>query len=139
MDLTSVPFLDILRQRMSWLSTRQDILSQNVANADTPGYTSRDLKPLDFQKLVDQSGLPSTVQNGLALTDPRHIAIASTSSHGLTDAPGDDSNIDTTGNSVSVEEEMMKVADTQAQYQAATDIYAKAIGMMRTAIDRSGP
>ena len=29
---------------------------------------------------------------------------------------------------------MIKVADTQAQYQAATNLYSKAVGMMRTAI-----
>ena len=39
----------MLRERMSWLNARQDVLSQNVANADTPGYTARDLKPLDFE------------------------------------------------------------------------------------------
>ena len=41
------------------------------------------------------------------------------------------------GNSVSLEEEMMKVADTQAHYQAATNLYARAINMMRTAIDHA--
>ncbi len=38
------------------------------------------------------------------------------------------------GNSVSLEGEMMKMADTQAYYQAATNIYSKAIDMMRMAI-----
>jgi flagellar basal-body rod protein FlgB len=138
MDLTSIPFLDVLRQRMSWLSARQNVLSQNVANADTPGYSARDLKPLDFEKLLREaaSGAPSVV--ALATTDPRHFGASPDAASGFQEQDGGDQAIDQTGNSVSVEEEMMKVADTQAQYQAATDIYAKAIGMMRTAIDRSG-
>jgi flagellar basal-body rod protein FlgB len=131
MNLTSVPLLDVLRERMSWLSARQNVLSQNVANADTPGYSAVDLKPVDFEKVLQQSTQPAAFQGGLVVTDPHHIATTPSTSSGYqsTDA------VDQTGNAVSTEEEMMKVADTQAQYQAATNIYAKAISMMRTAID----
>ena len=40
------------------------------------------------------------------------------------------------GNAVALEVQMIKVADTQAQYQAAANIYAKAMRMMKTAIGR---
>jgi flagellar basal-body rod protein FlgB len=133
--LSSIPLLDVLRGRMSWLSARQNVLSQNVANSDTPGYAARDLKPLDFEKLLKGSQVAAP---GLAVTDPRHIAGSANSAAPYAEQPGGDSSTDVTGNSVSVEEEMMKVADTQVQYQAATNLYAKAISMMRTAIDRSG-
>ena len=43
----------MLRERMTWLNQRQDVLSQNVANADTPGYVARDLKPLDFDDVLN--------------------------------------------------------------------------------------
>jgi flagellar basal-body rod protein FlgB len=131
MNLTSVPLLDVLRERMSWLSARQNVLSQNVANADSPGYSAADLKPVDFQKVLEQSTEPAAFQGGLVVTDPHHIATTPSTTSGS----GFESTTD--GNeSVSTEEEMMKVADTQAQYQAATNIYAKAISMMRTAIDK---
>jgi flagellar basal-body rod protein FlgB len=135
MDLTSIPLLDVLRQRMSWLSARQNLLSQNVANADTPGYAAQDLKPLDFAKLVRDSASP-TIFPGLAVTDRNHIAAPTDSTSPFETTNSNEAG--QSGNAVSVEEEMMKVADTQAQYQAATNIYAKAINMMRTAIDRSG-
>ena len=62
---------------MSWLHQRQDVLSQNVANVDTPGFTARDLKPVDFNDTMRSTG---TVRgNSLAVTDPRHIAIRPTS------------------------------------------------------------
>jgi flagellar basal-body rod protein FlgB len=135
MDLTSVPLLEVLQKRMSWLSARQNVLSQNVANADTPGYSAIDLKPIDFeQELKSSTAAPGL--SGLTVTDPHHIAVSTTDSSGFQSGPAADDSIDQTGNTVSTEEEMMKVADTQAQYQAATDIYAKAISMMRTAIDR---
>lgn len=135
MNLTSVPLLDVLRERMSWLSARQNVLSQNVANADTPGYSAADLKPVDFEKVLQQSTEPAAFQGGLVVTDPHHIATTPGASSGFQSTAAGDDAIDQTGNTVSVEEEMMKVADTQAQYQAATNIYAKAISMMRTAID----
>jgi len=135
MNLTSVPLLDVLRERMSWLSARQNVLSQNVANADTPGYSAVDLKPVDFEKVLQQSTEPAAFQGGLVLTDPHHIASTPSDTSGFQSTAAGDDAIDQTGNTVSVEEEMMKVADTQAQYQAATNIYAKAISMMRTAID----
>jgi flagellar basal-body rod protein FlgB len=130
-NLTEVPLLGMLRERMSWLNARQGVLSQNVANADTPGYAARDVKPIDFSDI-----LKGTAQTGpgLAITDPRHIAINAdtTSNFENTDAPDTESN--PTGNTVSLEQEMIKVSDTQAQYAAATGLYSKALSMMRTAI-----
>jgi flagellar basal-body rod protein FlgB len=132
MNLTDVPLLTALRDRMSWLNSRQTLLAQNVANADTPGYAARDLKPMDFQAELDRQHAPAFC--GLATSDPRHIAM---SVSGPSQSPaGEITQVDTTtsGNSVSLEEEMIKVADTQSQYQAASNLYAKAVGMMRTAI-----
>jgi flagellar basal-body rod protein FlgB len=132
MDLTNVPLLTALRERMSWLNSRQTLLAQNVANADTPGYAARDLKPMDFQAELDRQHAPGFT--GLAATDPRHIAVPVS---GPAQSPdGEITQIETTpaGNSVSLEEEMIKVADTQSQYQAASNLYSKAVSMMRTAI-----
>jgi len=52
MDLNEIPLFRALGQRMSWLTRRQEVLAQNIANADTPGYVPRDLDPLDFDALV---------------------------------------------------------------------------------------
>ena len=130
MNLTDVPLMSLLRTRMSWLNSRQTLLSQNVANADTPGYAARDLKPVDFETELACAGPKGF--SGMAVTDARHIALPVS---GL-QPDEQQTEVDTTpsGNSVSLEEEMMKVADTQAQYQTASNIYSKAIGMMRTAI-----
>jgi flagellar basal-body rod protein FlgB len=131
MDLTTTPLLDVLRARMTWLNARQGVLSQNVANADTPGYAAQDMKPLDFEKVLENS--TSKISNGLMTTDPRHISASSSAGGGL-DISQLESESGPQGQSVSQEEEMMKVSDTQAQYQAAANLYAKAVSMMRTAI-----
>jgi len=129
MDLTSSPLFDALRARMSWLNLRQGVLSQNVANADTPGYVTTDLKPLDFSKVLANA---TSKFSGLATDDPRHIGSPSSSTVGGIDPTQLEA--DPSGQTVSAEEEMMKVADTQSKYQAAANLYAKAVGMMRTAI-----
>ena len=135
MNLPDVPLLSMLKSKMSWLEARQDVLSQNVANADTPGYVARDVKPMDFESLLKKASNPG-FEPGLMVTDPRHIAIKPASG-GFDSADAPDVQASPNGNSVSLEEEMIKVSDTQAQYQAATNLYAKAMQLMRTALGKS--
>ncbi len=136
MNLPDIPLLDILRTRMSWLSARQATISQNVANADTPGFTARDLKPLDFESLVKRAAAPNGLSPSLMLTNPRHIAGAGRGVSDFADTDSPDTAANPAGNTVSLEEEMIKVADTQAQYQAAANLYSKAVNLLRTAIGR---
>jgi len=130
--LSDMPLLGILRDRMSWLNARQTLLSQNVANADAPGYAARDLKPVDFESALKQEQNNSF--SGLTTTNPMHIAISANGTSLAAGTEETEQETSPTGNSVSLEEEMIKVADTQAQYQAATNLYSKMVGMMRTAI-----
>jgi flagellar basal-body rod protein FlgB len=131
MNLPDMPLLSMLRDKMSWLNSRQSLLSQNVANADTPGYSARDLKAIDFEQTLRNA--TRTDANSLRVTDPRHIATTK-ANNGFEEQVLGDRAPDQQGNTVAIEEEMIKVADTQAQYQAAANIYSKAISMMRTAI-----
>lgn len=138
MNLPDVPLFSMLRERMSWLHARQGVLAQNVTNADTPGYGARDLKDPDFKSLLRNDAQSQQAASGTRVTNARHIAVQMSSSAGrFTDYAAPDIAASLNGNSVSLEGEMMKMADTQASYQAVTNIYSKAIDMMRTAIGRS--
>jgi flagellar basal-body rod protein FlgB len=138
MNLPDIPLFAMLRERMSWLNQRQGVLSQNVANADTPGYGARDLKAPDFETLLRNTVKGTEISSGLRTTNSKHIALqASAESGGFTDYAAPDVEASLNGNSVSLEGEMMKMADTQASYQAATNLYSKAVDMMRTAIGRT--
>jgi len=111
------------------------VLTENVANADTPGYVAHDLKQLDFADALTQVSAPSQIASHLVVTDPRHIALTSTvGKSDFEDVEVRDGESNPNGNSVSLEQEMIKVSDTQAQFQAATNLYSKALSMMRTAI-----
>jgi flagellar basal-body rod protein FlgB len=137
MNMPDVPLMSMLRERMSWLESRQNVLSQNVANADTPGFVAHDLVPQDFESLLKGSG-PSPFHITMTGGDAHHIGTTSTSNeYGSKETPDVEESLN--GNSVSLEQEMIKVSDTQAQFQAATNIYSKAVSMMRTALGKSGP
>ena len=130
MDLHDLPLLSMLRERMTWLNQRQDLLSQNVANADTPRYIARDLKELDFDRMVGEASSGTKMMT----TNARHIAISSLHGGKFEDHETPDQESDPNGNAVSLEVQMIKVADTQAQYAAAANLYSKAVRMMKTAI-----
>jgi flagellar basal-body rod protein FlgB len=130
MNLPDVPLLSMLRERMTWLNQRQETLSQNVANADTPGYVARDLKPLDFEKALSQAGSGAAMMT----TNSRHIALSPSHAAKYEDHETPDQEFSPNGNAVSLEMEMIKVSDTQAQFQAAANLYAKAMTLMKTAI-----
>lgn len=134
MNLPQIPLLDLLRQRMSWLNARQTVLSQNIANADTPGYLARDLKPVGFGQMLQQADAPNQFATTLAVTNPRHIQISFSNQSQFHEVDSADTTANPTGNTVSLEDEMIKVANNQAQYQAASNLYAKAMGLLRTAI-----
>ena len=135
MNMPDIPLLGLLRERMSWLNARQTLLSQNVANADSPGYGAQDLKPLDFEALL--RGASPANDRGLLVTDPRHIQPVSPNAQ-FDQMAAPDGAGDMTGNTVSLEGEMIKVADTQAQFQAASNLYSKAVNLLRTAIGKPG-
>jgi flagellar basal-body rod protein FlgB len=130
MNLPDVPLMAMLRQKMTWLNARQDVLSQNVANADTPAYVARDLRALDF----DEALKSETSGGTLMTTNARHIAMAPTRMSKFEDYETPDQESNPNGNAVSLEQEMIKVSETQAQFQAAANLYAKTITMMKTAI-----
>jgi|SRR6185312_1710398 flagellar basal-body rod protein FlgB len=133
MQIADIPLLGMLRERMSWLNARQDTLSQNVANADSPGYLARDLKPMNFDDMMKRLN-GGDKSAGLLTTDPHHISITASQSSTYAGQDSPDTEASITGNTVSLESEMIKVSETQAQFAAATNLYSKAISMMRTAI-----
>lgn len=131
MDLSSLGLFQRMEQKMHWLSARQTVLSENVANADTPGYRARDLKPFT----LGQTG--SAVS--LAQTQAGHIQSATGSAYSASAlAASEVTETSPDGNQVSLEDQLTKVADTGMEYQMLTNLYRKQISMIKTAIGRNG-
>jgi flagellar basal-body rod protein FlgB len=129
MDLTQIPLFAAMAKRLQWLSARQSVIAENVANANTPGYHSADLKPQDFGKLLGASA--GKLQ--LATTDPRHIAAAA----GVQSAESADPAAKVTSDKVvSLEEQMMKVSQNTSDFTFTTGLYQKQIALIKDAIGR---
>jgi flagellar basal-body rod protein FlgB len=124
---------------MQWHQERQKVLAENVANADTPNFRTRDLKPLDFGSQVQSAGVQSASQAGgpvrLAATDPAHITGAAGKGAFATDR-NSKYDVKPAGNAVNLEDEMMKVASNQMDYQAAISLYSRSMGLFRTALGK---
>lgn len=111
MAITDIPIFNMLRTRLDWSQQRQKVLAENVANADTPNYRARDLQPLKFELPGEASGV---LPVSLAQTEPGHIAGRGGGSQFRT--ASDHYEVGPTGNAVSLEDEMMKVAANQMDF-----------------------
>ena len=47
MKLSGMSFFQLASQRMSWLGARQAVISENIANADTPNYRAKEISSFD--------------------------------------------------------------------------------------------
>lgn len=70
MDLNKLTLFRLMKGQMGWLNRRQEVLAQNVANSDTPGYKPRDLAPLDFEQMLRGSATKQMTASPRAPMDP---------------------------------------------------------------------
>lgn len=118
--------MDQMKMRMHWLQTRQKVLSENVANSDLPGFKPKDLRPM---------AAPGESKVGLDRTASNHIG--GIDSDGMTSVKGAQ-RFETvpSGNAVTLEDEMTKLADTQMDYQTVTALYTKSLSLLKAAVGR---
>jgi len=135
MAITDIPILSMLRMRLEWSQSRQKLLAENVANSDTPNYQARDLTPLKFETPKEVS--PAAVAAvSLSRTEEGHMkGFAGGDPSFRTQNAGYE--VRPTGNAVNLEEEMMKVAANNMDYQAATAVYTRSLKLIKTALGKS--
>src|SRR5579859_2571523 len=80
MDVGDIPIFAMLKSRLGYLTERQKLIAQNVANANTPGYVAKDLKAFSFQSHVQAASgsgagasVAATPPGMLAITQPGHL------------------------------------------------------------------
>lgn len=130
--LDGIDVFRITGARMHQLAARQNVLAQNIANADTPHYRARDVKPFQFDSalLRSQGGVAPL---RLAGTQPGHITGGRNGTTVVSDRAksyGEDPD----GNSVDLEEQMVKQADVAKGYDLATLVYKRSAALLRTAV-----
>lgn len=124
----------MMQTKMAYLSERQDVLAENIANVDTPGYKPKDLEKLDF----DQMAMNEAHKLKLRATSPTHIQPVNQIAQNFRSEKMDHTyDMTPTKNEVSVEEQMMKVAETNLAYQTTTNMYKKMSEMFKMAIGKT--
>jgi flagellar basal-body rod protein FlgB len=136
MDLGSIPLFSMLRGRLGYLNERQRVIAENVSNADTPGFAPNDLKPFSFS--VPGAGPGGAAQVTQAVTQPGHMVAPGAKRPGVKSIRTHDSETTLDGNSVVLEEEMMKMTDARMNYDAAIGFYQKSLNMLRLAARAPG-
>ncbi|MEO0036086.1 MAG: Flagellar basal-body rod protein FlgB [Pseudomonadota bacterium] len=128
--------LDIFKatkNEMDWLAQRQEVLAENIANANTPRYLPKDLKPLSFKELVTGPDQPTVTATA---TNPAHIVPetgpdpfkAQTQRKTYESTPD--------GNAVILEEQMAKIGEAGTAYTTATSLFQKYQKMLMTALGK---
>jgi flagellar basal-body rod protein FlgB len=133
--ITDIPILSMIRTRMAWAQERQRVLAENVANSDTPNYRARDLTPPKFEVSSVASQTPLS-KVALTRTESGHMAAIGQSASAFRTESKGSYEIRPTGNSVNLEDEMIKVAANQMDYQAATALYTRSLNLIKTALGK---
>jgi flagellar basal-body rod protein FlgB len=136
MNADGLPLLTLVKSRMSYLGARQRVLAENIANAPTPKYVPRDIAAPSFKALM--SGQTTT---GLVRTNPHHLTGSASGTAGggrfkTIAAPDTETTLD--GNAVVLEDQMVKLSQTRADFDLAVGIYQKSMALLRTATRRPG-
>ncbi|CAN5690758.1 flagellar basal body rod protein FlgB [soil metagenome] len=138
MDIGDIPLFSMLRGRLGYLSERQKLIAQNVANSETPGFSPKDLKPFDF---AAQMKAAETGAGMMAVTQAGHMVPPSQrngAAGAFTAKTVKDSETTLDGNSVVLEEEMLKMSDARMSYEAAIGFYQKSLNLLRMAARAPG-
>ena len=129
MDPKHIGLFDLAERRLAWADRRQAVLAENIANANTPGYKPHDLR--SFAATLDQTNAVTPWR-----TRANHLA-------GTTAATAPDEVVDRThtqspdGNAIALDEQLVKVAETDTTHALVTTIYKRYLGMLAMALGRS--
>jgi len=125
----SLDILDAARAMASHATRRQSVISENIANADTPGYKARDIEPFadHYNHSADDRQMKSTRQNHFP-----SLAHRQTDRTVVDRATAPSPN----GNSVSLEQQMTKSVELRNEYDLALAIFQKSMNILRLSIGK---
>ena len=115
MNWIESPTMERVEHYLDLVTFRQELISSNLANIDTPGYHTQDV---DFEQEIRRA---EQRLNGAEVSP--HVETVK----GLIERPD--------GNNVSLERETMALAQIQLQYRAGVELLRNEIHMVQSAIN----
>ncbi len=124
--------LQALAQSLNFRQMKQELISSNVANAQTPGYKA---KRLDFEEALARA-LNIDGKQGMNTTHEKHFNVGNGGFSNLEPEVYTDPNgiVSENGNTVDVEQEMAKLAENKILYDALVQLVNKKMGLMKYAV-----
>lgn len=120
--LSDLKVLNMASALARYAAARHEVVAQNVANADTPGYRAKDVEP--FAEAYERISTEGAAADGIKDAAWRIIDSS------------DPGAMSPNGNSVSLEDQMIKSVEAQQDHDAATTIYKKSIDILRMTLGR---
>ena len=129
-----IPLFSMLESKLRYVDQRERLLSENIANSDTPGFQPSDLKPFSFEAALR----PRLGLSGLSQTSPSHLAGRPLSASSFRSEASPDSETRLDGNSVVLEEEMSKMTESRIDLETAIDFYQQSNNLIAMAVRAPG-
>ena len=135
MTTQNIGLMKALAAKMDYLDQRQRVLSQNIANSDTPSYQPKDLLPVDFgtvlKRVTKENAVRPDTTNAMHMPSPSHIDDPKNR------AQKEVYEVAPAENAVIIEEQMLKASQNMMDYNLMTSLYQKNVGMIKTALGRT--
>lgn len=124
--MSDLALFGISSQRLTWLSARQTAVASNIANADTPNYKARDVAPFEahLEKTALKMAATSSGHLGGGARAPVEVTVSES-------AAGEGKH---SGNSVSLEHELMRASRVSGSYTMTTTIVKSFHQMLVSAV-----
>lgn len=112
--LDKIFLFDLTARHAEWASVRQATIAANIANANTPAYRAADVEP--FSTVLDRTHLTQV------RTSAGHLSPAGAEAMRAEVKPADSWEVSDSGNTVSLDQQMVKAADTNAAFTLNTSV-----------------
>ena len=136
MSTENLSLLKAIGAKMDYLNQRQRVISQNIANTDTPGYRPQDLEKVDFSGALKKITNTRGHNVNLETTDAQHMPPPNEIQNPDERKAKKTYEVAPVGNSVIMEEQLINSGKTVMDYNLMTNLYQKNVGMIRMALGR---
>lgn len=132
-----------IEREMRHLAERQKVIAQNIANSETAGYKAKDVAPPNFADLLAQQdtggGASHVARPRVTLTaGMAALGARAPSTTGSVILDHDVSETKPDGNNVTLEDQLLKMGQVQADFAAMASLYRKQQALLKTALGRGG-
>ncbi|MGK2286234.1 flagellar basal body rod protein FlgB [Pedomonas sp. V897] len=142
MDTSSIALFQAMTGKMRELQAKQEVIAENIANADTPGYEARELVERDFSDVLSKvstpSGAPSVAKPRIAMPAAMKALGSPAAVNSNSRVSRDSFEVKPNGNTVVLEDQLLSLANVQMEYTALTNLYRKQAGLLKTALGKGG-